>query len=119
MSIEEVNEKYGLKLVSVEENVYKNENPDTEVNADKLKVDLGRCVLVTSGSIRKEKEDGFYYKIERVYYALLKYKNMDAAIQYIKRANSEYGEAYLLVFPEKASDNSIGTLWSAAELGRG
>lgn len=51
MNIEEVNERYGLKLVPVEDNVFKNENLDVEVNVDKLKVDLGRCVLITSDNM--------------------------------------------------------------------
>lgn len=119
MPVESIFERYGLQVTELDSNVYKVINIDREINTDKLKKDIGNCILIISERKRWEIEDDIYYRISYVYYILTDFDDRQKALELRRRAINEYQAAYLSDFkyqPEQV--NSIDTLWSAKELGR-
>ncbi|MBR1599615.1 MAG: hypothetical protein IJ661_11985 [Lachnospiraceae bacterium] len=118
MSIPNILNKYGLQVESIESQIYKVINTDKVINIDKLKVELGSCILIISNRKGWDIEDGVSYKMANVYYILINFNNRAKAYELKDRAAGLYGSAFISDLRHSPTQiSSIDTIWSVDELG--
>ena len=93
-------QKYGLKMVQIEEKVYKNSTAEKIVNIDKLKRDLEKCWFLISNNEMRKTGYGFSESYAMLYY-IIDDNSRDLLLKIYHSIEDEYDQIYVDYFEER------------------